>query len=80
MGLSGAKDSTGLNIVDKMRELFDVRGNKCLCFLCKDSFGLRDNDVERLWLHVVGIHAIDLWLYGHAKMVRLNTAFSFVKH
>ena len=38
-----------------------------------DFFDLWDDDADRLWLHVVGIHAIDLWLYGHAKMVRIKT-------
>ena len=31
-----------------------------------DSFDLWDDDAKRLLLPV-GIHAIDLWLYGHAK-------------
>ena len=43
------------------------------CVLCKDSFDLWDEDAKRLLLHIIGMQAIDLLFYGHAKMVRTKT-------
>ena len=33
----------------------------------EDSLKLWDNNAGQLWLHVVGIHAIGIWLYGLSK-------------
>ena len=46
---------------------FDLCGGKCLWFMSEESIDLWDDNDEQLWLHVVGIHTIDYWLYGHAK-------------
>ena len=65
LGLSEAKDSIeGLKNVDELRNAIRrVLRQMSMC-LREDSFDLGNDDDTLLWLHVVGIHAFKLRLYG----------------
>ena len=63
----------GMDIVEELRDAFRRVWWQTSMFLCKYSFDLWGDDAKWLWLHVVSKHALDLWLYGNAKLVRINT-------